>query len=79
MAEAPTRIVAGHKKPGASDREASRMLDETRSYIADFAQGAQVADSAEELIDLMKSKYPDFGNPWTLHFSAKAWFSRNQA
>jgi glyoxylase-like metal-dependent hydrolase (beta-lactamase superfamily II) len=73
---APEMIVAGHKKPESSDREASRMLDETRSYISDFAQGAKSLDSAEELIQLMKSKYPDFGNPWTLHFSAKSWFSR---
>ena len=36
----------------------------------------KASDSAEELIQLMKSKYPDFGNPWTLHFSAQSWFSR---
>jgi hypothetical protein len=72
-------IVAGHKKPESSDREASRMLDETRSYISDFAHGAQSLDSAEELVQLMKSKYPDFGNHWTLHFSAQSWFSRKPA
>jgi glyoxylase-like metal-dependent hydrolase (beta-lactamase superfamily II) len=71
-------IVAGHKKPESSDREVSRMLDETRSYISDFAQGAQSLDSAEELVELMKSKYPDFGNTWTLRFSAQAWFSRKR-
>jgi glyoxylase-like metal-dependent hydrolase (beta-lactamase superfamily II) len=76
---APQMIVCGHKKPESSDREANRMLDETRRYISDFAQGAQSVGSADELIGLMKSKYPDFGNPWTLHFSAKAWFSRKQA
>jgi glyoxylase-like metal-dependent hydrolase (beta-lactamase superfamily II) len=76
---APQMIVCGHKKPESSDREASRMMDETRSYITDFAQGAQSADSAKELIHLMKSKYPDFGNPWTVHFSANSWFSRKQA
>jgi glyoxylase-like metal-dependent hydrolase (beta-lactamase superfamily II) len=72
-------IVAGHRKPESSDYEASRMLDETRSYISDFAQGAQSLHSAKELIQLMKSKYPDFGNPWTLHFSANSWFSRKRA
>jgi glyoxylase-like metal-dependent hydrolase (beta-lactamase superfamily II) len=75
----PKMIVCGHRKPESSDREASRMLDETRSYISDFAQGAQSLDNAEELINLMKSKYPDFGNRWTLHFSAQSWFSRKQA
>jgi glyoxylase-like metal-dependent hydrolase (beta-lactamase superfamily II) len=72
-------IVAGHRKPESSDYEASRMLDETRSYISDFADGAQRLDSAAELIELMKSKYPDFGNRWTLHFSANSWISRKKA
>jgi glyoxylase-like metal-dependent hydrolase (beta-lactamase superfamily II) len=72
-------IVAGHRKPESSDYEASRMLDETRAYINDFADGAQRLDSAAELAELMKSKYPDFGNRWTLHFSANSWFSRKKA
>jgi glyoxylase-like metal-dependent hydrolase (beta-lactamase superfamily II) len=72
-------IVAGHRKPESSDNEANRMLDETRSYISDFAAGAQRLNSADELVQLMKSKYPDFGNRWTLHFSAQSWFSRKQA
>jgi glyoxylase-like metal-dependent hydrolase (beta-lactamase superfamily II) len=72
-------IVAGHRKPESSDYEVSRMLDETRSYISDFAEGAQRLDSAKELSQLMKSKYPDFGNNWTLHFSTNSWFSRKQA
>ena len=75
----PRMIVAGHRKPESSDYEASRILDETRSYISDFADGAQRLDSADELVALMKSKYPDFGNRWTLHFSAQSWFSKKQA
>jgi glyoxylase-like metal-dependent hydrolase (beta-lactamase superfamily II) len=71
-------IVAGHRKPESSDYEASRMLDETRSYVSDFADGAQRCDSADELVQSMKSKYPDFGNRWTLHFSAQSWFSRTK-
>jgi glyoxylase-like metal-dependent hydrolase (beta-lactamase superfamily II) len=72
-------IVAGHRKPESSDYEASRMLDETRSYISDFAEGAQRLDDPVELAELMKSKYPDFGNRWTLHFSANSWFARKKA
>ena len=75
----PQMIVCGHKKPESSDREVDRILDETRSYISDFAAGAQSLGSAAELIGLMKSKYPDFGNNWTLHFSANSWFSRKGA
>jgi len=71
-------IVAGHRKPESSDYEANRMLDETRAYITDFADGAQRFDNAEELVNSMKSKYPDFGNRWTLHFSAQSWFSRKK-
>jgi glyoxylase-like metal-dependent hydrolase (beta-lactamase superfamily II) len=71
-------IVAGHRKPESSDYEANRMLDETRSYISDFAEGAQRFDSADELVQSMKSKYPDLGNRWTLHFSAQSWFSRKK-
>ena len=74
----PQMIVCGHKRPESSDREVDRMLDETRTYISDFAEGAQSLNSAEELIGLMKSKYPDFGNNWTLHFSAQSWFSRKR-
>src|ERR1700758_2529265 len=72
-------MVAGHRKPESSDYEANRMLDETRSYISDFAEGAKRLDTADELVQLMKSKYPDFGNRWTLRFSAHSWFSRKQA
>ena len=75
----PQVIVCGHRKPESSDREVSRMLNETRSYITDFAEGAQRLDSADELVQLMKSKYPDFGNRWTLHFSAQSWLSRKRA
>jgi glyoxylase-like metal-dependent hydrolase (beta-lactamase superfamily II) len=74
----PQMIVAGHRKPESSDYEAARMLDETRSYISDFADGARRLESAGELVQLMKSKYPDFGNRWTLHFSAQSWFSRKK-
>ena len=71
-------IVAGHRKPESSDYEVNRMLDQTRSYISDFAEGAQRFDSADELVQSMKLKYPDFGNRWTLHFSAQSWFSRKK-
>ena len=39
----PTTIVAGHKKPEASDQDVAAMLDGTRSYIADFADLARTA------------------------------------
>jgi glyoxylase-like metal-dependent hydrolase (beta-lactamase superfamily II) len=75
----PKMVVAGHKRPDSSDAEVTRMLDQTRSYISDFADGARTAGSAEELTERMTSKYPDFGNPWTLRFSAKSWFASRPA
>jgi glyoxylase-like metal-dependent hydrolase (beta-lactamase superfamily II) len=74
----PTTIVAGHKKPEASDQAVEAMLDGTRSYISDFADAAQTAGDARELVATMLAKYETLGNPWTLEFSAHAWFSRDR-
>jgi glyoxylase-like metal-dependent hydrolase (beta-lactamase superfamily II) len=74
----PTTIVAGHKKPEASDQDLAAMLDGTRSYIADFADLAQTAEDADELVAGMRAKYETYGNVWTLKFSARAWFSRDR-
>lgn len=76
---APEMIVAGHKKPGASDQAVEEMLACTRAYISDFADAAQTATDAHELEATMLAKYDALGNPWTLKFSARAWFSRKQA
>jgi glyoxylase-like metal-dependent hydrolase (beta-lactamase superfamily II) len=74
----PTTIVAGHKKAEASDQAVQAMLDGTRSYISDFADAAQTAEDADELVATMLARYETFGNPWTLKFSAHAWFSRDR-
>ena len=74
----PTTIVAGHKKPEASDQAVEAMLDGTRSYISAFADLAQTAKDADELVAGMLAKYETLGNPWTLKFSARAWFSRER-
>ena len=70
-------IIAGHKLPDASDQAVAAMIQGTRSYIADFATAAARASDARELVGLMLDKYRDLGNPWTLKFSAHAWFSRH--
>jgi glyoxylase-like metal-dependent hydrolase (beta-lactamase superfamily II) len=72
---APQAIVAGHKKPDASDRAVKEMLDGTRSYIEDFVEAAGEAADAKELEAAVLAKYPNLGNPWTLRFSAHAWFA----
>src|SRR5206468_8053812 len=74
----PATIVAGHKKPEASDQAVEEMIDGTRSYISDFAEAAQSAKDADELVAMMLAKYETLGNPWTLKFSARAWFARDR-
>ena len=73
----PTTIVAGHKRPEASDQDVEAMLNGTRSYISDFADAAQNSKDAAELEATMLAKYPTLGNPWTLKFSARARFPRD--
>ncbi len=68
----PKIVVAGHKKPGARDDEPTRILDSTRAYIQNFADAAETASSASEIIRVMNERYPDYGNPTTLWFSASA-------
>jgi glyoxylase-like metal-dependent hydrolase (beta-lactamase superfamily II) len=74
----PTTIVAGHKKLEASDQAVEDMIGGTRSYISDFAEAAQHAKDADELVATMLAKYETLGNPWTLEFSARAWFARDR-
>jgi len=75
----PKTIVAGHKKPDASDDDAPAMLINTRSYISDFAELSQTGEDAHELVAGMLARYEAFANPWTLEFSAQAWFGRRKA
>jgi glyoxylase-like metal-dependent hydrolase (beta-lactamase superfamily II) len=72
----PRSIVAGHKQPSASDEDVRGMLDGTRAYIRDFAAAAPAAKDAEQLIAVMLEKHPECANPWTLQYSANAWFQR---
>ncbi|MHB8531172.1 MAG: MBL fold metallo-hydrolase [Solirubrobacteraceae bacterium] len=70
------RVIAGHKKPDASDAAVAEMLEGTRSYIKDFGQATNDAEDADALVAAMTAKYADYGNPWTLAFSAQAYFSK---
>jgi glyoxylase-like metal-dependent hydrolase (beta-lactamase superfamily II) len=73
---APNMLVAGHKRPEASDSDVARMIDETRSYIRAFADAAREATNADEIVGRMTALYPNFGNLWTLQFSATAYCER---
>jgi glyoxylase-like metal-dependent hydrolase (beta-lactamase superfamily II) len=68
----PRTVVAGHKKPDASDDDGETILASTKDYILDFARTAQTAASPEEIITAMQERYPDHGNFATLLVSAMA-------
>jgi glyoxylase-like metal-dependent hydrolase (beta-lactamase superfamily II) len=68
----PRTVVAGHKRPDASDDEGESILASTKDYILDFALIAETAASPEEIITAMQERYPDHGNFATLLVSAMA-------
>jgi glyoxylase-like metal-dependent hydrolase (beta-lactamase superfamily II) len=68
----PRTVVAGHKKPEASDDDGETILANTKKYILDFARIVEAAPSPEEIIKAMQELYPDHGNFTTLLVSAGA-------
>lgn len=68
----PKVVVAGHKRPELPDDEPARLLDQSRAYIRDFAEAATSDPTPDAVIAAMRARYPDFGNPTTLVFSAHA-------
>ena len=72
----PKIIVAGHKRPDMPDDEAQRMLDESRAYIRFFADTSKKAENEHELVAAVALRFPEFGNLWTLQFSARQFFDR---
>jgi len=67
-------IIAGHKQPDASDQDLETILNGSRQYIRDFRDAVAASSSAGEVIEIMKTKHPDYGNLTTLEFSAGAAF-----
>ena len=68
----PRTVVAGHKKPDASDDDGEAILASTKDYILAFARIAETAAAPEEIIKEMAELYPDHGNFTTLLVSAQA-------
>lgn len=76
---APKAIVAGHKRAERPDTDVDRIINETRSYIRTFAEAAPKASTPEALVDAVSARFPDFGNLWTLQFSARSYFANHKA
>jgi glyoxylase-like metal-dependent hydrolase (beta-lactamase superfamily II) len=70
----PKIIVCGHKRHDKSDTDVRRIIDESRDYIRTFSELAPKSNSVEELVVAMAQKFWDFGNLWTLQFSAWSYF-----
>ena len=65
----PNAVVAGHKRPGATD--APNTVGETRQYICDFDRIAAETHSAQDLYNRMLALYPNRVNPGALWSSAR--------
>ena len=70
----PSTIITGHKDPDAPDDSASRVLDQSRSYIEDFDQTVAKSSTPGEVIEAMLAKYPSYGNRYTLFAAASTQF-----
>jgi hypothetical protein len=66
----PTIIVAGHKDPDAPDDDAARQLAQSRDYVTAFDEAVSKSSSAQDIITDMTSRFPNYGNPYTLFVSA---------
>jgi glyoxylase-like metal-dependent hydrolase (beta-lactamase superfamily II) len=66
----PTTIIAGHKDPDAPDDDAARQIAQSRRYIEAFDQAVTKSSSAGDIISEMTSRFPNYGNPYTLFVSA---------
>lgn len=65
-------IVAGHKRPEASDDDVVTMVDGTRGYIRDFRDAVAATATADEIVEAMTARYEGYGNLTTLVVSARA-------
>lgn len=72
-------IIAGHKKPDASDDDGPAMIDATRRYIVEFARLVKEGASVEAIVATMSASWPDYGNMTTLKVSAAAAVARSRA
>ncbi len=66
----PRVVIAGHKKNGSvPDSPGALVLME--KYLDDFESARRTASSADELVAIMKHKYPDWAQEKFLVYSAK--------
>jgi glyoxylase-like metal-dependent hydrolase (beta-lactamase superfamily II) len=70
----PKTVSAGHRDPQAPDDDAMRVIDDSRRYIEAFDAAVAGSANTTEVIEKMTSRFPTFGNPYTLFASASSQF-----
>ena len=70
----PATIIAGHRDPDAPDHDAKSVLDRSRRYIEDFDEVVARSRTPVEVIDAMLTRYPGYGNRYTLFAAANSQF-----
>ena len=66
----PATIIAGHKDPDAPDDDAARQIAQSRDYVEAFDVAVAKSASPQDLIAEMTSRFPNYGNTYTLFVSA---------
>ena len=62
-------VIPGHMTAGQP--LSANAINDTKQYLADFAQAKQASANSGELIEKMTQKYPHLESPTTLDLSAK--------
>jgi glyoxylase-like metal-dependent hydrolase (beta-lactamase superfamily II) len=65
----PRTVIAGHQRAGRHD--GPEIIEETRQYIREFDQIAEITRTAQDLYDQVLALYPDRINPDALWLSAQ--------
>jgi glyoxylase-like metal-dependent hydrolase (beta-lactamase superfamily II) len=68
----PRKVIGGHKNTGASDSDDAIAF--TANYICDYEAARKTAANADDLVAIMKAKYPGTAQDWILGLSAKRAF-----
>jgi glyoxylase-like metal-dependent hydrolase (beta-lactamase superfamily II) len=70
----PSTIITGHRDPDAPDDDAVRVLGQSRRYLEDFDEIVAASSAPREVIDAMVTRYPAYGNRYTLFAAAFSQF-----
>jgi len=70
----PAVVVAGHKKVENGDDP--KIIEESQQYLRDFSRIVAEEGTAAAIVARVVEIYPDWGNPHTIWYSARAAIAR---